>query len=125
MRQKNGGKRPNIIYILIDDMGFGEYGIPALSKVRGVPTPSIDRIADEGVTFTRMYAENVCTLTRVAFMTGRHALRTGMHITKVMPPEGVGLNAKEVTIAELLSGVGYRMSNSPDPWKTVPPGLDL
>ena len=54
IRQKNGGKRPNIVYILLDDMGFGEYDIPALNKIRGGRTPNIDRIARQGVTFTRM-----------------------------------------------------------------------
>lgn len=107
IRKKNGGKRPNIVYILLDDMGFGEYGMPALNKIRGGRTPHIDNLASEGVTFTRMYAENICTPTRAAFMTGRLAVRTGMEVTKVTPPEGVGLNGKEVTIAELLSDAGY------------------
>ena len=44
---KNGGKRPNIVYILLDDMGFGEYGIPALNKIRGGRTPNVDRLAAE------------------------------------------------------------------------------
>jgi len=108
LRTRNGGKPPNIVYILVDDMGFGEYGIPALNKIRGGRTPNVDKLATEGATFTRMYAENICTPTRAAFMTGRLAVRTGMEVTKVTPPEGVGLNGKEVTIAELLSDVGYQ-----------------
>ena len=107
IRQKNGGKKPNIVYILIDDMGFGEFGMPELNKIRGVGTPNLDELAKEGLTFTRMYAENICTSTRMAFMTGRYAVRTGMELTKVTPPEGVGMNDKEVTIAELLSDAGY------------------
>ena len=116
IRQKNGGKRPNIVYILLDDMGFGEYGIPALNKIRGGRTPNIDRIARQGATFTRMYAENICTPTRAAFMTGRYAVRTGMEVTKVTPPEGGGLNGKDVTIAELLSR-NCRARLLPDPTK--------
>ncbi len=107
IREKNGGKPPNIVYILIDDMGFGEFGMPELNRIRGGRTPSLDELAKEGMTFTRFYAENVCTSTRVAFMTGRYAVRTGMQLTKVTPPEGVGFNDKEVTIAELLSDAGY------------------
>lgn len=107
IRARHGGKRPNIIYILLDDMGFGEYGIPALNKIRGGRTPNIDGLASQGVTFTRMYAENICTPTRAAFLTVRLAVRTGMEVTKVVPPEGAGLNGKEVTIAELLSDAGY------------------
>ncbi|MBT8439971.1 MAG: sulfatase-like hydrolase/transferase, partial [Gammaproteobacteria bacterium] len=57
--------------------------------------------------FTRFYAENICTSTRVAFMTGRYAVRTGMELTKVTPPEGVGMRDEEVTVAELLSNAGY------------------
>ncbi len=78
IRQKNGGKPPNIVYILIDDMGFGEFGMPELNRIRGGRTPKLDKLAKEGITFTRMYAENICTSTRVAFMTGRYAVRTGM-----------------------------------------------
>ena len=52
IRKRNGGKKPNIVYILLDDMGFGEYGIPALNKVRGGRTPNIDELASEGATFT-------------------------------------------------------------------------
>ncbi len=108
IRGRNGGKPPNIVYILIDDMAFGEYGMPVLDKVRGGRTPNIGEIAKEGLTFTRMYSEPICTPTRAAFMTGRLALRSGMHITKVTPPEGVGLPGDEVTIAELLSNAGYQ-----------------
>ena len=107
IRKKNGGKPPNIVYILIDDMGFGEFGMPELNKIRGGRTPNLDELAKEGMAFTRMYAENICTSTRVAFMTGRYAVRTGMELTKVTPPEGVGFNDREVTIAELLSDAGY------------------
>ena len=107
IRDKNGGKKPNIVYILIDDMGFGEFGIPELNRIRGGRTPNIDELAKEGMAFTRMYAENICTSTRVAFMTGRYAVRTGMELTKVTPPEGVGMRDEEVTVAELLSDAGY------------------
>ena len=107
IRQKNDGKVPNIVYILIDDMGFGEFGMPELNRIRGGRTPNLDSFAKEGLTFTRFYAENICTSTRVAFMTGRLAVRTGMELTKITPPEGVGFNDKEVTLAELLSNAGY------------------
>ena len=107
LRKANGGKPPNIVYILIDDMGFGEFGMPELNKIRGNRTPNLDTFAGEGATFTRFYAENICTSTRVAFMTGRYAVRTGMELTKVTPPEGVGLNATEVTLPEILSDAGY------------------
>ncbi|WP_299644340.1 sulfatase-like hydrolase/transferase [uncultured Ruegeria sp.] len=107
LRGANGGKPPNIVYILVDDMGFGEFGMPALNKIRGGRTDALDQLATEGAAFTHMYAENICTSTRVAMMTGRYAVRTGMELTKVTPPEGVGLNAAEITLPELLSDAGY------------------
>ena len=107
LREANGGEPPNIVYILIDDMGFGEFGMPELNRIRGGRTPNLDEFAREGMAFTRFYAENICTSTRVAMMTGRYAVRTGMELTKVTPPEGVGLQPEEVTIAELLSDAGY------------------
>ncbi|MHC5163729.1 MAG: hypothetical protein ACYSO4_11580 [Planctomycetota bacterium] len=53
-RAKNDGRPPNIFYILIDDIGFGDLGIPELNSVRGYETPSINKIADEGMRFTPM-----------------------------------------------------------------------
>ncbi len=105
-RKKNGGKPPNIFYILIDDIGFGDLGIPELNSVRGYKTPSINKIADEGIRFTRMYTEPSCTPTRVAFMTGRQPFRNGMGNTAV-DIAGFGLADKEVTLAEILSESGY------------------
>jgi arylsulfatase len=105
-KKKNNGKPPNIFYILIDDIGFGDLGIPELNSVRGYKTPNINKIADEGMRFTRMYTEPSCTPTRVAFMTGRQPYRYGMGNTAV-DISGFGLPAKEVTIAEILSESGY------------------
>lgn len=105
-RQKNGGKPPNILYILIDDIGFGDLGIPELNAIRGYETPSINKISDEGMRFARMYTEPSCTPTRVAFMTGRQPYRYGMGDTAV-DISGFGLPGKEVTLAEILSESGY------------------
>jgi hypothetical protein len=105
-KKMNGNKPPNILYILIDDIGFGDLGIPELNSVRGYKTPSINKIADEGMRFTRMYTEPSCTPTRVAFMTGRQPYRYGMGNTAV-DISGFGLPGKEVTIAEILSESGY------------------
>ena len=105
-RQRNGGKAPNLLYILVDDIGFGDLGIPELNAIRGYETPSINKLADEGMRFARMYTEPSCTPTRVAFMTGRQPYRNGMGNTAV-DIAGFGLAAKEVTLAEILSESGY------------------
>ena len=105
-RKQNGGKSPNILYILIDDIGFGDLGMPELNAIRGYKTPNINEFAREGMRFARMYTEPSCTPTRVAFMTGRQPHRNGMGDTAV-DIAGFGLAAKEVTLAEVLSESGY------------------
>ena len=106
LREKNGGKPPNVLYILVDDIGFGDMGIPELNAVRGYKTPNINKLATESMRFVRMYTEPSCTPTRVAFMTGRQPHRNGMGETAV-DISGFGLADKEVTLAEVLSDAGY------------------
>ena len=105
-RAKNGGKPPNIFYILIDDIGFGDLGSETLNSIRGYKTPAINEIAREGMRLARKYTEPSCTPTRVAFMTGRQPYRYGMGNTSV-DISGFGIAAKEVTLAEVLSEAGY------------------
>jgi arylsulfatase len=105
-RKTNGGKPPNILYILIDDIGFGDMGIPELNAIRGYKTPNINKLADQSMRFARMYTEPSCTPTRVAFITGRQPHRNGMGETAV-DIAGFGLGKDEVTIAEVLSESGY------------------
>jgi arylsulfatase len=105
-RKKNGNKPPNIIYLLVDDMGFGDMGIPELNAIRGYKTPNINAFADQGMRMARMYTEPSCTPTRVAFMTGRQPHRNGMGDTAV-DIAGFGLAGSEVTLAEVLSEAGY------------------
>ena len=100
------GQRPNIIHIMWDDMAFGDLGIPALKAIRGFDTPNLDRMADEGILFTRFYTEPSCTPSRAAVLTGRHPVRNGMG--KVgWPLEFGGLSGDEVTSANVLSDAGY------------------
>ncbi len=110
IRKKNGGKPPNIIYILLDDVGFGEIGMPNMSVVRGYKTPRISAFAEEGLTFQRMYTEPSCTPTRVAMMTGRYPVRTGLDEAKATVA-GEGLDGEEMTIAEILKDAGYYASH--------------
>lgn len=110
LRESNGGKRPNIVYVLIDDVSFGQMGKPAMNDVMGVQTPRINEFARQGVALNRMYTEPSCTPTRAAFLTGRHPVRTGIKEVKVALV-GEGLAANEVTIAEVLSEAGYNTSH--------------
>ena len=109
-RANNGGKPPNILYILIDDIGFGDLGSKTLNMVRGYETPAINKIARQGMRLARMYTEPSCTPTRVAFVTGRQPYRNGMGNTAV-DISGFGLAGKEVTIAEILSESGYNTAH--------------
>jgi arylsulfatase A-like enzyme len=71
------GSRPNVIFILIDDLGYGDLGC---TGNKDVPTPNIDRLAAEGTLFTRFYvASPVCSPSRVAFTTGQYPARRGFH----------------------------------------------
>lgn len=109
-RDGNEGKAPNILYILVDDIGFGDMGIPELNAVRGISTPNINQLSDEGLRMARMYTEPSCTPTRVAFSTGRLPVRMGMGNTSV-DMSGFGLPDGEVTLAEVLKEAGYNTSH--------------
>ncbi len=105
LREKHG-QPPNIVYVLWDDTAFGSVGFPGLQKNFGYETPNLNRMAAEGINFTRMYTEPSCTPTRAALLTGRHPVRHGMGVVG-MPHEFSGLRAEEITIAEVLSDAGY------------------
>ena len=109
-RAANEGRPPNILSVLIDDMGFGDMGIPELNAVRGYATPNINEFSDEAMRMVRMYSEPSCTPTRVAQMTGRLPVRMGMGDTTV-DIAGFGLPDNEVTLAEVLKQAGYATSH--------------
>jgi arylsulfatase len=100
------GRPPNLIQIMWDDTAFGDVGIPAIQKVRGLDTPNLNQLAAEGILFTRMYTEVGCTPTRAASATGRLAVRNGMYNIGMLL-ESHGLRDEEVTMAEVLSKAGY------------------
>lgn len=100
------GKRPNIIYILADDIGWGELGSYSGGAVRGTPTPNLDQMAGDGIKFMSHYSEPSCTPTRLALLTGRHPVRTGVDMV-LWPGHTQGLADDEVTVAEVLSEAGY------------------
>jgi arylsulfatase A-like enzyme len=98
-------KKPNILVIFGDDVG--QTNISAYSfGVLGYKTPHLDKLAKEGLMFTDYYAENSCTAGRSTFITGQCAKRTGL--SKVgIPGAPVGLQARDVTIAQALKPLGY------------------
>jgi arylsulfatase A-like enzyme len=97
--------KPNILVIFGDDIGQANISRYTHGVV-GYMTPNIDRIGEEGMTFTDYYAENSCTAGRSSFITGQTPIRTGL--TKVGAPGApVGLQARDMTIAQALKPLGY------------------
>jgi arylsulfatase len=97
--------KPNIVVIMVDDLGFWNVGAYS-RRMMGVPTPNIDRIAEEGLLFTDHYSEPTCTPGRAAFLTGQLPIRSGL-TTVGMPGSPFGLDSKDPTIAEILKQMGY------------------
>ena len=95
--------RPNVVFILTDDMGYGDLGSYGATDIS---TPNLDRMAREGVRLTDNYAAApVCTPTRVAFLTGRYQQRVG--VDWAIWPYGEGLPASETSVASMLKRNGY------------------
>ncbi|MCA9120205.1 MAG: sulfatase [Planctomycetaceae bacterium] len=127
--QALGAERPNIIVFLVDDMGVMDTSVPFLTDEAGEPkryplndyyrTPSMERLAAQGVRFNNFYAMSVCSPTRNCIMTGQNAARH--HTTNWINPEKnnrgpfgppnwnwQGLTSSDVTLPRLLQGAGYR-----------------
>lgn len=98
--------KPNIVFILMDNLGYGEVGCYGGGELRGAPTPRIDRFATEGTRLTNFNVESQCTPSRSAILTGRFAIRSGTHSVP-LPGTPEGLTQWEITLAELLSDAGY------------------
>jgi arylsulfatase A-like enzyme len=99
-------KKPNIVFILTDNLGYGELGVYGGGILRGAPTPRIDKLASEGMRLLNFNVEAQCTPSRSALMTGRFSIRSG---TAEVPMGGApdGLTQWEISIAKLLSAQGY------------------
>ena len=99
-------KKTNIVFILADNLGWGELGCYGGGAIRGAPTPRIDALAKQGVQLLNFNVESDCVPTRSALMTGRHPIRTGA-LQSVPAGLPQGLIPWEITLAELLSKAGY------------------
>jgi arylsulfatase A-like enzyme len=96
--------KPNIVYILADDLGWADLGYRG-SDIR---TPNIDSLAAGGLRLEKLYVQPLCTPTRAALMTGRYPLRYGLQMG-VIPSGGTyGLATDEVTLPQVLKTAGYR-----------------
>ena len=115
----HGDDRPNILFILADDMGYGDLGCYGAPDVQ---TPNIDRLATQGVRFTQFYSNGPeCSPTRAAFLTGRYQQRVGGlecaigvgnvgrydDAIRLAKKRELGLPAKEISISQMLQKSGY------------------
>ena len=102
----NAQARPNIVFILADDLGYGDLGCYGQTKIR---TPNIDRMAAEGMRFTQHYSGNaVCAPSRCVLMTGKHPGHAFVRNNREYKPEGQEpLPEGTVTLPRLLGAAGY------------------
>jgi arylsulfatase len=114
--------RPNVVFVLADDLGHAELGSYGQQKIR---TPSLDRLAAQGMRFTQHYAGSaVCAPSRAVLMTGRHPGRNPIRDNRELQPEGQWpLPAPELTIAEVMKRLGY-VTAAFGKWGLGPPGSE-
>jgi arylsulfatase A-like enzyme len=99
-------QRPNVVFILADNVGYGDIGAYGGGELRGAPTPRIDQLAREGLRLTQYLVEPACTPSRAALMTGQYSIRNGLSLIAI---EGTPytLPARAFTMGELFNGAGY------------------
>ena len=99
-------EEPNVVVMMVDNLGWGELGVYGGGELRGAATPRLDELASQGLMLQNFNVEPQCTPTRSAFMTGRRPIRSGT--TRVVWGVLYGMTNGEVTMAELFSDAGYR-----------------
>src|SRR6266536_4074500 len=99
-------KKPNILILMTDDTGWGDFGCYGGGANLGHPTPNIDRVAKEGAVFTCWYGQASCTAGRASFITGRIPIRSALSVV-VVPGDENFLRKSTPTIAEFFKKNGY------------------
>src|SRR4051794_39916031 len=94
------GNKPNVVFILADNVGYGDLGSYGGGDLRGAPTPRLDALAQEGLRLTQFLVEPACTPSRAALMTGQYSIRNGLSLIAL---EGTPytLSANAFTMGEL------------------------
>lgn len=107
--EKKTGKKPNILWFVIDDMGYGDPGCYGGGAQIGAATPNIDRLAKNGLKLTTVYSQPTCTPTRSALLTGRLPVRTGL-TRPILAGDQLTVNpwADELSLPKLLSAANYK-----------------
>ncbi len=102
----NADDKPNIVFMMADNLGYGDLGSYGGGEIRGMPTPRIDQLASEGLRLTQFLVEPGCTPTRAATMTARYSIRSGLSLALVRGTPNT-LADSEYTMAEMLKEAGY------------------
>jgi arylsulfatase A-like enzyme len=99
-------KKPNVVFILADNVGYGDLGSYGGGELRGAPTPRIDQLAQEGLRFTQFLVEPACTPSRAALMTGQYSIRSGLSLIAVEGSPNT-LSAHAFTMGDMFKAAGY------------------
>ncbi len=105
-RTSPASQPPNIVMLMTDDTGWGDFGCYGGGANFGHPTPNIDKVAAEGAVFSCWYGQASCTAGRSSFMTGRYPIRSALSVV-VAPGDPNGLSKSTPTIAEFFQKNGY------------------
>lgn len=103
-QQSRPGDKPNIVFILADDLGYGDVGF---TGGRQIKTPNLDALAASGARLEQFYVQPLCSPTRAALLTGRYPMRLGLQVGVVRPWAQYGLPLEERTLAQALRDAGY------------------
>jgi arylsulfatase A-like enzyme len=98
--------KPNVVFILADNVGYGDMGPYGGGELRGYPTPRTDQLAREGLRLTQFLVEAACTPSRAALMTGQYSIRNGLSLLSA-PGSPYQLPGKAYTMGELFKDAGY------------------
>ena len=110
-------EKPNVVLMLSDNVGYGDIGAFQGGAIRGAPTPNIDSIAAEGMTFTQFLVEPGCTPSRAGLLTGRYSPRAGLGTIIIggtpntLQAEGDYASAELFKSAGLCDGIRWKMAS--------------
>ena len=99
-------KKPNVVFILADNVGYGDLGPYGGGETRGYPTPRVDQLAREGLRLGQFLVEPACTPSRAALMTGQYSIRNGLSLI-IVPGSESTLSARAFTMGELFKKAGF------------------
>ncbi|MGB8910610.1 MAG: arylsulfatase [Candidatus Cybelea sp.] len=99
-------KKPNVVFILGDNIGYGDLGSYGGGELRGAPTPRLDQLAREGLRLTQFLVEPACTPSRAALMTAQYSIRNGLSLV-IIPGTPSTLSAQAYTMGDMFHELGY------------------